>query len=60
MTHREFFDLVADMRRAQKEYFATRSREVLIESKGLERRVDDEISRVNNILNSQAKDEAEK
>lgn len=38
-----FFQLVEQMRDAQKEYFKTRSREVLIESKNLERQVDQQI-----------------
>lgn len=50
MTAREFFDLVSDMRLKQKEYFRTRSTSVLNESKALERRVDDEIRRVKQIL----------
>ena len=50
MTAREFFDLVSDMREKQKEYFRTRSTSVLNESKALERRVDDEIRRVKQIL----------
>lgn len=50
MTAREFFDLVSDMREKQKEYFRTRSSSVLSESKTLERRVDDEIRRVKQIL----------
>ncbi len=50
MTAKEFFDLVSDMRSKQKEYFRTRSSSVLSESKALERRVDDEIKRVKQIL----------
>lgn len=50
MTAKEFFDLVSDMRLKQKEYFRTRSSSVLSESKALERRVDDEIKRVKQIL----------
>lgn len=38
-----FFQLVERMRNAQKEYFKTRSHEVLIESKNLERQVDQQI-----------------
>ena len=51
MTAREFFDLVSDMRLKQKEYFCTRSTSVLNESKALERLVDTEILRVNEIMN---------
>lgn len=50
MTAKEFFDLVAEMREKQKEYFRTRSSSVLSESKTLERRVDDEIKQVKQIL----------
>lgn len=50
MTAKEFFDLVSDMRSKQQEYFRTRSSSVLSESKALERRVDDEIKRVRQIL----------
>lgn len=37
----EFVKLVYEMRKAQKEYFRTRSKEVLQQSKQLERRVDE-------------------
>ena len=40
MTDKEFIDLVEKMRAKQKEYFATRDRAVLQESKKLERQVD--------------------
>lgn len=50
MNAKEFFDLVSEMRSKQKEYFRTRSTSVLSESKTLERRVDAEISRVNQIM----------
>lgn len=40
----EFMDLVADMRRAQKEYFRTRSDAALRASKTLERRVDEALT----------------
>lgn len=51
MNARAFFDLVADMRKTQKEYFATRDTTVLQASKRLEKQVDDEIERVYKILN---------
>lgn len=51
MTAKEFFDLVSDMRNKQREYFRTRSTSVLNESKALERLVDAEIRRVNEIMN---------
>lgn len=38
------------MRRKQKDYFITRSKAVLLESKLLERQVDDEIKRVEDVL----------
>lgn len=50
MTAREFFDKVASMRQAQRDYFKTRDKEVLIKSKQLEKEVDDEIKRVTEIL----------
>lgn len=53
MNARQFFNLVSQMRATQKEYFRTRSKEVLLQSKQLEKRVDDEILRVNNILSKQ-------
>lgn len=57
MKPRDFFDLVAEMREAQRAYFALRKssdqvakKQALQYSIELERRVDDEITRVNNIL----------
>lgn len=50
MDAQSFFKLVATMRDKQKEYFRTRSQSALRESKTLEKRVDDEISRVERIL----------
>ena len=50
MTAKDFFDLVARMRDKQKEYFRTRSGSVLQESKQLEKQVDEEIKRVNEII----------
>lgn len=52
MTHRQFFDRVTQLRRFQKEYFATRSRESLQASKALEKEIDDEIDRVYKILSA--------
>ncbi len=40
----EFYLLVKEMREAQKEYFRTRSKESLIKSKTLEKRVDEALS----------------
>jgi hypothetical protein len=44
----EFMQLVRDMRAAQKEYFRTRSKDVLNRSKELERKVDAELQSINN------------
>lgn len=51
MNPREFYDKVVQMRKAQKEYFKTRTSLSLIESKRLEKAVDDEIARVQKIIN---------
>lgn len=50
MTARSFFNLVREMREAQKSYFLTRSRDLLEKSKSLEREVDREIARVDRLL----------
>ncbi len=50
MNARQFFDRVAIMRRYQKDYFRTRSRYALQQSKALEREIDAEIERVNAII----------
>lgn len=50
MDKRQFFDKVAAMREAQREYFRTRSRSSLEKSKGLEREIDTEIQRVYAII----------
>ncbi len=50
----QFFRLVERMRNKQKEYFRTKSKAVLNESKQLEREVDGEIQKTNNILNNLA------
>lgn len=52
MDARAFFDLVARMRAKQKEYFKTRNSKSLAESKRLEKAVDDEIHRVEGIVDS--------
>ena len=41
----KFMQLVREMRKAQKDYFKTRDRDVLAKSKQLEKRVDDEIKK---------------
>ena len=45
---KEFIELVREMRNAQKEYFKTRSKDVLNRSKELERKVDTELQSINN------------
>ncbi len=50
MTARDFFNLVREMREAQKGYFSTRSKDLLSKSKELEAQVDREINRVDTIL----------
>lgn len=51
MDARQFFERVKIMRHFQKEYFKTRSRTALQQSKALEREIDTEIERVNRLLN---------
>ena len=51
MNAKEFFGLVKEMRLQQKEYFKTRASDVLKKSKALEKRVDDEIERVEKVMN---------
>lgn len=46
MNSRTFFEKVALMREAQKEYFRTRSHDALRKSKALEAEIDAEIKRV--------------
>jgi len=52
MDSRTFFDKVAEMRRMQKEYFSKRDALVLKQCKELEKEIDNEIERVNKILNN--------
>lgn len=57
MTAKQFFDLVVEMRKAQKNYFSARKRQAPFEecnnlkniSKGFERQIDAEIDRVNKL-----------
>lgn len=56
MDAKTFFQLVEQMRKAQRNYFASRSSFWLHQSKLLEKEVDAEIDRVNNILNPQPKE----
>ena len=61
MNAREFFSLVAQMRQAQKNYFKARKLkedklnvfDYLSQSMELEQKVDNEIQRVENLLNKQ-------
>lgn len=53
MDKRVFFEKVALMRDAQKEYFRTRSHDVLRKSKALEAEIDREIERVRDLGYSQ-------
>lgn len=50
MNAREFFYLVAQMRRAQRDYFNTREQLDLRRARALENEVDREIDRVKQIL----------
>lgn len=50
MSPKEFFDKVCRMRKAQKEYFRTRSGRALADSKRLEKEIDDEIERVSKVM----------
>lgn len=50
MSPKEFFNKVCRMRKAQKEYFRTRSGRALADSKRLEKEIDDEIERVNKVV----------
>lgn len=50
MTSREFFFLVAHMRKTQREYFQTRDQKALRACKACERDVDAEIARVEHLL----------
>lgn len=49
MDAKEFFIKVAEMRHAQKAYFGTRTKETLEKAKSLEREIDNEIKRVNDL-----------
>lgn len=50
MNAEQFFRLTEKMRAKQQEYFRTRAQKALRESKDLEKRVDEEIERVNKVL----------
>lgn len=50
MNSKQFFEAVENMRRLQKEYFRTRSSLALQAAKKQEKVIDEEIARVNNLL----------
>lgn len=50
MDAKSFFRKVEQMRKAQKEYFRTRSGRALADSKRLEKEIDDEIERVEKVM----------
>ena len=50
MTHRQFYEKVKEMRQAQMLYFKTKRTDYLRKSKALEKEIDREIERVENIL----------
>ena len=50
MDAKTFFDKVSQLRKAQKEYFRTRSGRALTESKRLEKEIGAEIERVNKVM----------
>lgn len=52
MNARQFFDRVVQLRKFQKEYFATRSKDALRQSIALEKEIDAEIERVQALVNS--------
>lgn len=54
MNAKEFYNTVVKMRKAQRDYFRTRSQRSLNESKQLEKLVDTEIKRVEEVLKRQA------
>lgn len=60
MTAREFYNIVVKMRKAQRDYFRTRSQRSLTESKQLERQIDAEIERVSKIEQEQAEKQQQK
>ena len=60
MNAKEFYDTVVKMRKAQRDYFRTRSQRSLNESKQLEKLVDAEIKRVEEVLKKQAEQAQQK
>lgn len=60
MNAKEFYDTVVKMRKAQRDYFSTRSQRALLDSKMYEREVDAEIKRVEQIQQQQADNQQQK
>lgn len=60
MNAKEFYNTVVKMRKAQRDYFRTRSQRSLSESKQLEKLVDAEIKRVEQIQQQQAENQQTK
>lgn len=50
MNAKEFYDKVVEMRKAQKEYFKLRGSTALQKSKALEKEIDAEIKRVQEVM----------
>ena len=59
MTAREFFDLVVQMRMAQKTYFKTRDQHDLRVARKIEGDIDREIIRVQGIIHEQSRKDSE-
>ena len=57
MNARQFYEEVKKMRYLQKKYFLTRDHRALEASKKLEKRIDEEIERVEQLLNEKAESE---
>ena len=53
MNAKEFYDTVKAMREAQKEWFKTKNRVAIVRSKVLEKKIDQEIERVEALMNPQ-------
>lgn len=60
MNAKEFYDTVVKMRKAQRDYFRTRSQRSLNESKQFEKLVDAEIERVTKIEQKQVEKQQQK
>ena len=57
MNARQFYEEVKKMRYLQKKYFLTRDHRALEASKKIEKRIDEEIERVEQLLNEKAESE---